>query len=243
MLLAGEPKRFATEAAGQLVNHFQLNQRGNEVAWLTGTLFSLEEPEFFNRNLQVLADGLGLTIQKECPRPEQETEKPDNGEVLDETISKGDASDVYSQTGGNKPYLTPILNENFSTAGYKNDRTSSERFGGRKLGGVMPNGPIHRDRGIGKNKRPQGKKEAVPGRRAADHARIVLIFGQSDQRLDSEAFHSGNGEKKSDFKARRAVCDYETVRGRKPEIMPENNPGFDIVSEDIIDAKASSYRG
>ena len=60
--LAGEPSRFAVEAADQLVNHFQLSQRGNDVPWLTGALFALDNPTSFRAHLRTLADGLGVEV-------------------------------------------------------------------------------------------------------------------------------------------------------------------------------------
>ena len=63
--LANEPSKFAVEAADQLVNHFQLSQRGNDVAWLTGALFALENPSSFRAHLRTLADGLGVEVNLE----------------------------------------------------------------------------------------------------------------------------------------------------------------------------------
>ena len=60
LMLAGDPRVFGVEATGQLVEHFQLGQRGNAIPWLTGALFSLGNEEEFVRSLQVLADGLGV---------------------------------------------------------------------------------------------------------------------------------------------------------------------------------------
>lgn len=58
--LTGEPSRFAVEAADQLVDYFQLSQRGHAVAWLTGALFALEDSRSFRTHLKTLADGLGV---------------------------------------------------------------------------------------------------------------------------------------------------------------------------------------
>ena len=71
LMVAGDPAAFGAEAAGQLVEHFQLGQRGNTVPWLTAAIYSLAEDEAFAVNLQVLARGLGL------PLPELLTPKPE----------------------------------------------------------------------------------------------------------------------------------------------------------------------
>lgn len=60
LMLVGPPASFAVEATGQLVEHFQLGQRGNEIPWLTGALFALENEDQFLHCLRVLADGLGV---------------------------------------------------------------------------------------------------------------------------------------------------------------------------------------
>ena len=60
LMLAGDPRAFSVEATGQLVEHFQLGQRGNEIPWLTGALLSLGDEDEFAQSLRVLADGLGV---------------------------------------------------------------------------------------------------------------------------------------------------------------------------------------
>ena len=72
--LVGEPPGFAVEAADQLVNYFQLRQRGNDVAWLTGALFALERSETFQTHLKMLADGLGVEADLDDLEPDDRAE-------------------------------------------------------------------------------------------------------------------------------------------------------------------------
>ena len=62
LMVVGDPVDFGAEAAGQLVEHFQLGQRGNTVPWLTAAIYSLAADELFSQNLKVLASGLGLSL-------------------------------------------------------------------------------------------------------------------------------------------------------------------------------------
>ena len=80
LLLAGGPRDFGVEAAGQIVEYFQLGQRGNEIPWLTGALFSLGNERQFTHALQVLADGLGVdpVAAPAAPDDEPTQGKPKN---------------------------------------------------------------------------------------------------------------------------------------------------------------------
>ena len=82
LMVAGAPATFGAEASGQLVEHFQLGQRGNSIPWLTAALYSLAEGELFTENLKVLASGLGLSVP-ELPtlvsEPETEAALPRYG--------------------------------------------------------------------------------------------------------------------------------------------------------------------
>ena len=62
LMLVGDPTDFAVEAAEQLVEYFQLGQRGMEVPRLTGALSALDDESAFLRHLRLLADGLGVTL-------------------------------------------------------------------------------------------------------------------------------------------------------------------------------------
>ena len=78
LMVTGAPETFSTEAAEQLVEHFQLGQRGNSIPRLTAALGSLAEDERFSENLKVLASGLGLAV----PEPTTFRSEADTGETL-----------------------------------------------------------------------------------------------------------------------------------------------------------------
>ena len=62
LMLVGNPTDFAVEAAEQLVEYYQLGQRGMEVPRLTGALSALNDESAFLRHLELLADGLGVDL-------------------------------------------------------------------------------------------------------------------------------------------------------------------------------------
>ena len=77
LMVTGTPATFGTEAAEQLVEHFQLGQRGNSIPRLTAALGSLAEDERFSENLKVLASGLGLSVpEPTIDRPKTDTREP-----------------------------------------------------------------------------------------------------------------------------------------------------------------------
>ena len=72
--------------------------------------------------------------------------------------------------------------------------------------------------------------------RATDH------FGLSVEREMSEDQDQGTsrgnrGGRMDDHKARQAVIDYEISQGRKPKEMPDNQPGYDVLSVDSVSGK------
>lgn len=91
LTLVGTPTTFGTEAAEQLVEHFQLGQRGNSIPRLTGALFSLAEEPTFSENLEVLASALGLALP-EMPKG------PLDEEAGEDEVSKGTAPKLASQS-------------------------------------------------------------------------------------------------------------------------------------------------
>ena len=72
LMVAGEPVAFGAEAAGQLVEHFQLGQRGNTIPWLTGAISNLTDNDRFHKDLSVLANDLGVPLP-EPPATSTET--------------------------------------------------------------------------------------------------------------------------------------------------------------------------
>ena len=68
LMVTGTPEIFGTEAAEQLVEHFQLGQRGNSIPRLTAALASLGEDHRFSENLNMLATSLGVSVPDPLPR-------------------------------------------------------------------------------------------------------------------------------------------------------------------------------
>ena len=83
LMLVGDPTDFAVEAAEQLVEYFQLGQRGMEVPRLTGALSALNDESAFLRHLGLLADGLGVDLA--APPVELGNESPTQGTSTDES--------------------------------------------------------------------------------------------------------------------------------------------------------------
>ncbi len=234
LLLAGEPLSFAVEAAGQLVEYFQLSQRGSDVAWLTGSLFALDDSQGFERNLGVLADGLGVTL-REIPEPNDGEE--DRVGDHDDSSMPGDGygdPGVEANQGTRADNLPgnegasdgggldgPAGVADSGTRGGKGSGSpGSSHGGGIRVGGRGSSGP----------RTTSPRKKPSPGSRAANHFRLLLVSSSGDgEHGDSE---SGRRNKKDDHKARRAVVAYETRRGRRAKAMDDNQPGFDVLSED-----------
>ena len=104
LMVAGSPGAFGIQAAEQLVEHFQLGQRGNSIPWLTATVCSLAEDEPFAENLKVLASGLRLSLPDSSIRDAESDAGgvPSNGrddsEIRDTTGP--DAGDKNIRNGG-----------------------------------------------------------------------------------------------------------------------------------------------
>ena len=229
LLLVGQPRSFAVEAAGQLVEYFQLNQRGSEVAWLTGALFALDDPKAFERNLRVLADGLGVTLPDSASEPSGVDRE---GNQVDSSQHGDSASGAGTETGEEPRQDNP---PDGAEAGQV-DPTTGDDTGGDGSSGP-PSASSHGDsKRDGDESSDSGKESSTskkrrsPGRRAADHFRPLLVR-RSDRRRQ-EDLQPGQGGKKDDHKARKAVVEYETHRGRRARGMDDNQPGFDVLSED-----------
>ncbi len=197
LMLAGDPGDFGVEAAGQIVEYFQLGQRGNEVPWLTGALFSLGNERQFTRALRVLADGLG--VEPVALRPvtgyEPTQRKPKN---------------ATPEAGTEKPSVP---------SGVQPDRPSAKE-----------ERPSHRPGNVRSPPDVPPVKRRAP--RAADHFGIVVARLGQQERAPSNAGSNRGGTFRDDHKARRAVIQYETHRGRQAEAMDDSHPGFDVRSTD-----------
>ena len=62
LYLSGSIRDSAIEAAAQLVEYFRLGQQGEIIPYLTGALSAIDDDQGFRRNLEILAEGLGVSI-------------------------------------------------------------------------------------------------------------------------------------------------------------------------------------
>ncbi len=221
LMLVGRPASFAVEATGQLVEHFQLGQRGNEIPWLTGALFALEDADDFLRNLRVLADGLG--VEPSPPQPDLHDEPtgdsvtvPNGAEEQEEAPTAEPTEQEHTPTIATETngLRTP------SRSSFTSVRSPSGLAGRAELEGG------------------EGTRRALPVRspsravRAADHFAALLVTRRSELASNGEGADSGGGRRKDDYAARQAVVRYENHRGRRAEEMDDQHPGFDVLSID-----------
>ena len=244
LLLVGRPADFAVQAAEQLVEHFHLGQRGQEVPRLTGALFALDDESAFRCHLKLLADGLGVepaTLQSSMSHkpPTQDASTDEDTDVgakprekAPDPVSDGEDKGVAATPGRSAP-PGPYA----GSAGARPDRPraasgpfggSNSRPGQRRDDGkpARPNGHRDRDAAEGSRTRPP-----TPGGRAADHVRILVVSrGSHDTDVGDAA--SVRGGPRDDHRARQAVLQYEEHHGRRAEAMPDLQPGFDVRSVD-----------
>ncbi|MXZ59957.1 MAG: DUF3883 domain-containing protein [Acidobacteria bacterium] len=214
--LAGEPRTFGVEAAGQLVEYFRLGQRGNAVPWLTGALFSLGDREEFARSLQVLADGLGIDVAT--------ARTPDDDE-LTRRAPKDEPGVNPPRVRVDPPGSDPPL------------EAGTEK--GSVPPGDQPDRPSTQENGHHTDLDTDGGRENVPpvkpplrAPRAADHFGIVVARKVKEEQDASSTRSDRGGTFRDDHKARRAVIQYETHCGRRAEAMDDLQPGFDVRSTD-----------
>ena len=246
LLLVGRPADFAVEAAEQLVEHFQLGQRGQEIPRLTGALSALDDESAFLRHLKLLADGLGVapaTVQSKMsdapPMQDASTDEdadvgPDPREKASETVSDGEDKDAATPTSRSAlpghdthPGSAHARRDRVRTApgpfSGSNTRPGSERDHGEP---ARPNARSDHEAA-----RSSGTRPPTPGRRAADHVR-VLVMSHARHDTDAGDAASARGGVRDDHTARQAVLHYEKHSGRRAEAMPDLQPGFDVRSID-----------
>ena len=244
LLLVGRPADFAVQAAEQLVEHFQLGQRGQEVPRLTGALFALDDESAFRRHLKLLADGLGVepaTLQSSMshkpPTQDASTDEDtdvgaDPREKAPDPVSDGEDKGVAAPPG-----RSGLPGPHAGSADARPDRAraasgpfggSNSRPGNRRDDGkpARPNG--HRDRDAAERSRT---RPPTPDGRAADHVRM-LVVSRGSHDTDAGNAASGRGGPRDDHRARQAVLQYEKHHGRRAEAMPDLQPGFDVRSVD-----------
>ncbi len=211
--LAGEPPGLAVEAADQLVNYFQLRQRGNDVAWLTGALFALERSEAFRTHLKMLAAGLGVEADLDELEPEDRTE-PDTdnhegrgldaepeGPVLkaasESHRSAANQVAIFVQPGGNDETAANTADSASAKAGTapRSDEEARkavvefENEQGRPAEEMPANQPgydvLSRDRSTGKELR-RIEVKSVQGRFEGKEASVLLSARQVNDALQQE---------------------------------------------------------
>ena len=221
LMLVGRPASFAVEATGQLVEHFQLGQRGNDVPWLTGALFALEDEDDFLRNLRVLADGLG--VEPSPPRPDL----PD--EPTGESVTVPNGAEEQEQA----PAAGPTEQEHTPTIATETN--------GLRIPSRSPSASVRSPSGLTGRAEPdgdEGRRQARPvrflsrGVRAADHFAALLVTRRSQRASNGEGAASAGGRRRDDYAARQAVVRYEKHRGRRAKEMDDQHPGFDVLSTD-----------
>ena len=245
LMLDGTPAAFAVEAAEQLVEHFQLGQRGQEIPRLTGALSALDDESAFLRHLKLLAEGLGVApaapqskISDMPPMQEASTDEdtsmdPDPRERVPETVSDGEDKGTTTPTDRS---ALPGHDTDPGSAHARRDRvqTVSAPFSGSN---TRPGSERdHREPGRSNARSDHEAAKRSSARRptpsrAADHVRVLVM---SHARHDTAAGDaaSSRGGVRDDHSARQAALDYERHRGRRAEAMADLQPGFDVRSID-----------
>ena len=202
LMVTGTPETFGTEAAEQLVEHFQLGQRGNSIPRLTAALGSLAEDERFSENLKVLAGGLGLSV----PDPPTGGPEADTGETL--------------PTG----HVDPETVDTIRTV----PDSRAEPPDDQSRAGVAPRDQAAQSKRTTPDSSPAADQFAILIGRSRGKASSVSGAGGSDALKPTKA----RTPPKDDKKARAAVVEYETRYKRRAEEMPAGQPGFDVRSHD-----------
>ena len=221
LMLAGDPRALGVEATGQLVEHFQLGQRGNEIPWLTGALFSLGDEDEFVRSLRVLADGLGVDPAE--PRSNV------NGEAFRQparTLEPGVSAQSPPEETLDSEVTTEVKEEAHSVSpGASFSRPNTPTVSD-------PAGPTHQaqpDRDPTQN--AQLVQPPTKSSRAADHFGI-LVARRGSKGSSARDTSSDRNVFRDDHAVRQAVVQYETHRHRRATEMDDGQPGFDVLSID-----------
>ena len=235
LMLVGDPTDFVVEAAEQLVEYFQLGQRGMEVPRLTGAVSALDDESAFLRHLGLLADGLGVALAapplelgnesptqrastEESPEPLEGDPQPANvgGQPPEPRIHSGDPNPTDRDRVGAPPLQSPARPPGRSTrSGSERDHADPRRRGARS----------HQD-DAGERRRTR----TPSGGRAADHVRMLVLSRGRDANAGNET--SSQAGSRDDHTARQAVLHYEKHCGRRAKEMDALQPGFDVLSID-----------
>ncbi len=194
------------------MNYFQLRQRGNDVAWLTGALFALEGAETFRTHLKMLADGLGVeadlddlepdhsaepqTDHHQGRRPDTAQERPDAKSVPESRpaanqvaifVQPGENEETAVKTPGSPSAKTGTMPRSDAKARKAVVRFENEQ--GRRAADMPANQPgydvLSRDRSTGRELR-RIEVKGVQGRFDGRHASVLLSVRQVNDALKEE---------------------------------------------------------
>ncbi len=203
--LAATPQEFAAEAASQLVEHFQLSQRGSEIPFLTMALAGVENKAAFEGSVAILEDSLGVDLLAPDPDAGDGRGRPDVDDSQEDKVSGaggGGAGGTGGTSGGG----------NTSGGGGTGGRGSTSGGGGTGGGG----GPG----GGGSN----GGGSGTSG--TSNRPFWLQIQGGGGGTEDRQP--------KDDHREKEAVLQFEEAQHRVAEAKGDGNPGFDVESLDPI---------
>lgn len=262
LMLVGNPTDFAVEAAEQLVEHFQLGQRGMEIPRLTGALSTLDDESAFLRHLGLLADGLGVAL---AAPPldlgnESTEESADEHPATHETPQAQETTpDGEYNRGAAAPSERPTSSEGDPQSTNASGQPPEPRT---QSGGPTPTDPDRvgapplqpparppadrrtgsgsehdhgdpRRRGARTHQDDAGERRRTHTPAGGSAADHVRILVLSRGR-DASAGNetSSQAGSRDDHTARQAVLHYEKHCGRRAEEMDALQPGFDVLSID-----------
>ena len=202
LMVAGDPAVFGPEAAAQLVEHFQLGQRGNVIPWLTTAICFLSNDETYRTHRDVLTTELGLSL----PEPSTLEAEPDPATAA----ATGDGVSSGVRPSGAAP------------------DSPTYRPASRRRKTASPDSQPTVPQSAPRSPRPGADQFGILVSRAADRAGDARGTEQPPQRTNQET----STKPKDDRRARAAVIAYEKARGRNAIEMPARQPGYDIVSYD-----------
>jgi hypothetical protein len=245
LLLAGDPASFGTEAAGQIVEYFQLSQQGGVVPYLTAAILSVDYPEQFRQQLAVLVDSLDLPPASVTPidglhgqagtAGKDTAGEPEAGQRAAEHVVTSKSGGEVRRPGAATSAEGGSRREHES--GWREDgrapaTSPGPRYGSEADGRAPRDGAVHVDSSAG------GSHASSASRRAGSGADLFGILVTRSAAGESEAGVSNLGGVRDDDDARRAVLEYEKQRGRQAHPMSHSHAGYDIVSSvDITTGK------
>lgn len=234
LLLVGGPHEFAADAAEQLVDRFRLGQRGNVVPYLTMALSSLDNKDYFRHNFKVLCEGLGVEVPEDASdltsneaRDRSDVAGPADQSNEDDHKTDHDESGRWAENPG--PHAASSANPIVQAGRMTDDVNSQMEYRDRPEGDDSAASEWSQD-GEGTTQ-TTGNARPSPRGRAADHFGLFVEHERSEDQEPGTSRGNRRG-RIDDHKARQAVIKYEKCQGRKPEEMPDNQPGYDILSVD-----------